>query len=655
MNVKILNVDDDDGGRYVTTRILRQAGFSVDEATTGSEALRKVALESPYLVLLDVNLPDIHGFEVCRRIKSDPATAAIPVLQMSATYVEGTDRARGLEGGADAYLVEPVEPAELVATINAFIRMRRAEEAARRIAGQWQTIFDAINDGVGLLDLGGTVLRCNRSFAAALGRSVDDICGSVCTDASGGGLDLSVPLQNMAKKGHREIAAFKLGERTVQITVDPTFDSDRRTTGAVCVLADITERVLAEEDLTTQKRHLQEAVEERARLLEQAEQAQQDAELANRLKDEFIATVSHELRTPLNSVLGWTNLLRAGRLDDQAAARALETIERNARLQSKLIDDLLDASRIMSGKLRIDVHPVDISHVVESALEALKPIAAAKEISLQSIVDPEAGVVMGDSNRLHQVIWNLVSNSVKFTSSGGQIQVRLQRHESQICMTVQDNGIGISPDFLPHLFEGFRQADNSTTRSYSGLGLGLAIVRNLVEMHHGTVHALSDGEGSGATFTVTLPALSREETGFPPRTGSDEPPVQLRGLRVLVVDDEDDTRDLLKIALQKYGAQVVVAGSVGAALDALAEFDPAVVVSDIEMPGEDGYALLAEMKKRRLGRGMRIATVALTAYATTEDRELALSSGFDAHVSKPVEPLRLARIIAKLAFRSAGA
>jgi PAS domain S-box-containing protein len=650
----ILNVDDDDAGRYVTTRVLRQAGFSVAEAATGSEALRKVALESPYLVLLDVNLPDISGYEVCSRIKSDPATAAIPVLQMSATYVEGTDRARGLEGGADAYLVEPIEPAELIATINAFIRMRRAEEAARQTASQWQTIFDAINDGVGLLDLGGTVLRCNRSFAAALGRSVNGICGSVCSDASGVGLDLSVPLQSMAKKRHREVAALKFGERTLQITVDPTFDSDGRTAGAVCVLADITERVLADEDLTTQRRHLQEAVEERARLLEQAEQAQRDAEMANRLKDEFIATVSHELRTPLNSVLGWTNLLRAGRLDAPAAARALETIERNARLQSKLIDDLLDASRIMSGKLSIDVRPVDISHVVESALEAVKPIGAAKQIEIRAVVEPEAGLIMGDSNRLQQVIWNLVSNSVKFTPSGGQIQVRLQRLESQVRMTVQDNGIGISPEFLPHLFEGFRQADNSTTRSYGGLGLGLAIVRNLVEMHGGAVHAFSEGEGRGATFTVILPALSHQES-VPPRTRPDEPPVQLRGLRVLVVDDESDTRDLLKTALQKYGAHVVAAGSVEAALDALSEFDPAVVVSDIEMPGEDGYALLAEMKKRRLGRGMRIATVALTAYATSEDRELALSSGFEAHVTKPVEPLRLARIIAKLASRSAGA
>jgi PAS domain S-box-containing protein len=397
-----------------------------------------------------------------------------------------------------------------------------------------------------------------------------------------------------------------------------------------------------------------------AKLYEQMKQARLEAEEASRLKDEFLATISHELRTPLTAIVGWTHMLRRNQLDQQAAASALSTIERNARSQTQLIEDLLDVSRIITGKLRLDVRPFEPAAYIETAIEALRPAAEAKAVRIQKVMDTGVGMISGDPNRLQQVVWNLLSNAIKFTPKGGRVQLRLERVNSHIEISVSDTGVGIRPEFLPFVFDRFRQADGTTTRSHGGLGLGLAIVRHLVEMHGGTVTADSPGENQGATFIVKLPLLTvypkldGEERVHP--RASDQPlpldcPESLEGMKVLVVDDETDTRDLLKAVLSQCGAEVVTAGSSREALELLPRVKPDVLVSDIGMPGEDGYELIKRVRALPAESGGRTPAVALTAYARSEDRLRVLRSGYQMHVPKPVEMAELVTILANLAER----
>lgn len=397
-----------------------------------------------------------------------------------------------------------------------------------------------------------------------------------------------------------------------------------------------------------------------ARLYREAQRARADAEQANRAKDEFLATVSHELRTPLNAIIGWAHMLRKNRFDEATTKRAMETIERNAKSQARLIEDILDVSRIITGKLRLDVHPIELASVIEAAIDAVRPATDAKEIRLQTILDPRAGPVSGDPNRLQQVVWNLVSNAAKFTPRGGRIQVRLERVNSHIEITVSDTGQGIPADLLPYVFERFRQGDSSSTRIHGGLGLGLAIVRHLVELHGGTVHASSPGAGQGTTFTVRLPLLvwhrdaKDGERTYPTasNSGALEGVPSLEGLRVLVVDDEPDTREMLKLMIEQFDAEVQVCASSAEAIAALDQWKPNVLVSDIEMPGEDGYSFIRKIRALEPERGGTIAAVALTAYARTEDRMRSLAAGYQVHLAKPVTPIELALVIANLAGRS---
>ncbi|MCA1616283.1 MAG: GAF domain-containing protein [Acidobacteria bacterium] len=395
-----------------------------------------------------------------------------------------------------------------------------------------------------------------------------------------------------------------------------------------------------------------------------------EAQEVNRLKDEFLATLSHELRTPLTAVLGWTRLLATGQLDEATSKRAMETIERNAQSQVQLIDDILDVSRIIRGKLRLNVRPVDLAPVIETAVDAVRPAAAAKGIRLQVVLDPHTGPVSGDPDRLQQVVWNLLSNAIKFTPKEGRVQVLLSRADSHLEVTVSDTGPGIEPEFLPFVFDRFRQADPTTTRTHGGLGLGLAIVRHLTELHGGTVRAESAGEGGGSTFRVTLPLLAMQSAG-PSRAAAEaaadatarggpvgngfqlECPPELDGLRVLIVEDDADSRDLLVAVLRQCRAEVLAVPGVAEALDAFDAWHPQVLISDIEMPGEDGYALIRQVRARPPEGGGRIPAAALTAYARAEDRMRALLAGFQIHVPKPVEPAELAAVVASLAGRAA--
>jgi PAS domain S-box-containing protein len=392
----------------------------------------------------------------------------------------------------------------------------------------------------------------------------------------------------------------------------------------------------------------------------EAERLYREAQESSRLKDEFLATVSHELRTPLTAILGWSHMLRTGQFNDESARRAFETVERNARAQAQLIDDLLDVSRIITGKLRIDVRPVDPNSFIEAAVESVRPAAEAKGVRLQKVLDTGSVSVSGDPVRLQQIVWNLLSNAIKFTPRGGRVQVRLERINSHVEVAVNDTGAGIPADFLPHVFDRFRQADQKTTRQHGGMGLGLAIVRHLVELHGGTVTAESAGEGQGATFTVLLPVAAvyrTEEEGLRvhPAARSTLPRFELfdrlDGLKILVVDDEPDTRDMLKAGLGQCGAAVTAAASAAEALEAIENSAPDLIISDIGMPDEDGYELMRRVRQLPADAGGRVPAIALTAYARVEDRMNALRAGYQMHVPKPVELAELAAVALSLVRR----
>lgn len=426
----------------------------------------------------------------------------------------------------------------------------------------------------------------------------------------------------------------------VEITRSPILFKGRN---ALLVLAaDVTDRRRAEE--------------ERVGLLAREQQARQEAEAANRAKDEFLATVSHELRTPLNAIYGWARLLQMGGLDQETVTSAHETIERNAKAQAQLIDDLLDVSRIIAGKLRLDVRSIDLKPVVKAAIETVQTAADAKGIILWSSFDEGIGPISGDPDRLQQVVWNLLSNAIKFTPNGGRVEIRLNKVDSAVHIQVRDTGIGIHPEFLPYVFDRFRQAEKVSTRFYGGLGLGLAIVRHLVELHGGTVSADSPGEGRGARFTVILPLRVPSVASLDPEMKCSEegmlPPTSARvldGIQILLVDDEADARELLVLILQRSGARVTAVPSVREAIERLKQKKPDLLVSDIEMPGEDGYSLIRKVRAREAERGERgVPAVALTAYAGRADQRRALMAGFQKHVPKPVDPAGLVAVVAGL-------
>jgi PAS domain S-box-containing protein len=396
---------------------------------------------------------------------------------------------------------------------------------------------------------------------------------------------------------------------------------------------------------------------ERRQALGREKEARLEAEAANRVKDEFLSTLSHELRTPLTAIMGWSNLLLHGEVDPARHRQAIETIARNANSQCQLIDDLLEVSRIITGKIRLDFAACELQPVIEAAAESIRPTAEAKGIQLQLSLEPEVGAVFGDTERLQQIVWNLLSNAVKFTPNGGQVRVKLKRVNSELEISVVDSGAGISRDFLPHVFDRFRQADGSTTRAHGGLGLGLAIVRHLVELHGGIVSADSEGPGKGATFGVRLPLMAAVEhrvvrDGVATKQGVRSvarPATSLNGTRVLVVDDELDARELVTVMLGRCGAEMKTAGSAAEAMEIISTWRPDVLVADIGMPVEDGFGLIERLRALPREAGGNIPALALTAYARTEDRVRALSAGFQSHLSKPVDRAELAAVVARLA------
>ncbi len=520
--ILVLNCDDTVETRYTKTRVLRKAGYEVVECATGEEALQKTRELMPDIVLLDVQLPDMSGLEVCRRIKEDAVTGVIPVVQISATFVTKQHAQEALQYGADIYLTEPLEPKELETAVSVLLRLARTEAGLRE----------------------------------ALAR-------------------------------------------------------------------------------------------------ERAARAQ--AEEATQIKDQFLANLSHELRTPMNIIIGWSHLLRTGPLDESQRQRATEAIERAARSQAQLIEDLLDVSRIVAGKFRLVKQDIDAGRVLQLAIDSLKLVAQAKQLTITMTREGDDARVSGDPDRLQQVFWNLLSNAVKFTPAGGRVDVLLKTVAGKVTIAVTDTGVGIDPDFLPFVFERFRQADSTSTRQHSGIGLGLAIVHHVVELHGGSVKAESAGEGKGATFTVTLPRLvegaqgglnSLNEPLASGGAGSSNPPV-----RVLLVEDDPDAREVTAAGLTKVGFEVHAVSGAVKALELLDVWLPDVVVSDIGMPGMDGYEFVRLLRARPSDRGGKVAALALTAFAGLGDAARAHASGYQEHLSKPISPDALAQAILALKQR----
>jgi PAS domain S-box-containing protein len=524
-----------------------------------------------------------------------------------------------------------------------------ASEALRVSEQQYRLLVESVSDhAIFMLDVTGHVVNWTPAAERLLGYTADDIVGQSFTlfftpeDRQRG-----TPEQEMRTAettGRAEAEGWRVRKDGSRFWGDEIMSPIRSVSGELQGFAKVVR------DLTDRQR----AELERERLYTQAQEA-------NRLKDEFLGTVSHELRTPLNAILGWTHLLETGemKLDESRRRRAIATIRRNAEIQAQLVDDLLDVSRIISGKMRLEIQPTDLRQVLTNAVESLQPAAEARGIALEISVQGDEAVVSADPDRLQQIVWNLLSNAIKFTPSGGRVCVEGRMSPRGTDIIVEDTGIGIAPEVLPFIFDRFRQGDSSTRRSHGGVGLGLAIVRHLVELHGGSVDAVSRGEGRGTTFTVrlpvgvALPTRASSPPAVPPQTMARDLP-SLKDVRVLLVDDDGETREVLTLFLNKSGAQVLAAESAAQAVALLEQHTPDVIIADIGMPGEDGYMFINKVRTRSTAKKDQPPAIALTAYARKEDRERALKAGFQRHISKPADPSAVLAAVAELLPHESG-
>ncbi len=534
---------------------------------------------------------------------------------------------------------------------------RRAEEAVAEQREWFETTLESIGDAVIATDVNGNVAFMNPIAEHLTGWRLAEARGRSCTDVfniinENSRRSVESPVTRVLAEGtvvglanHTVLIAADGTERPIDDSGAPIRSRDGRIVGVVLVFRDITERRRGELDR-------RQAAVERDRLLEAERAARADAERANRVKDEFVAMVSHELRTPLNAMLGWTQLIVKPGVGPDVIARGIGVISRNIRLQGQLISDLLDVSRIVSGKLRLEIDQVDLVSIIDDAIDTVQHDADDKRVAIKRDLDGTVGMIAGDVARLQQIIWNLLSNAIKFTAEGGQITVRLHRIGTDAQISVIDTGVGIRPEFLPHIFDRFKQADQSITRRVGGLGLGLSIAKHLVELHGGSIRAESGGIGQGTTFTIVLPASGAERRDARPASMPKET-VQgresLNGIRILVVEDEPDTCEFLDRFLRSYGADVVVARSAAEALSRIAADKVDIVVSDIGLPDVDGYDLMQRIRKLPANRGGATPALALTAYARTEDRTRAFRAGYQAHLAKPIEPAELVVTISSFA------
>ncbi|MEH2120597.1 hybrid sensor histidine kinase/response regulator [Nostoc sp.] len=705
--VNILLVDDKLENLLALEAILEKLGENLVRATSGEEALRCLLNQDYAVILLDVQMPGMDGFETATLIRNRGRSRHTPIIFLTAFSSSDQMLFKGYALGAVDYLLKPLDPNILTSKVTVFVELFKKTEAVKQQAAQLVAVNAELRQseerlrslstcspvGIFEIDTEGGCRYTNPRYQT--------ICGLKAAESLEMRWLESVHPEDRERavtswsdyicegRNYSEEFRFQTAQgivRWVQVRSSPMLSGQGELLGYVGTLEDITERKQAEEV--------------RAQVIRE-QTARQEAEAANRMKDEFLAVLSHELRTPLTSMLGWSKILRSKKLDDKATSRALEAIERNAMSQMQLIEDILDVSRIIRGQLRLNVSAVNLITVMEAALEAVRPLAEAKDIKLNTVLDTSVGSVYGDPARLQQVVWNLLTNAIKFTPKGGRVEVRLsvyfgssisdfgfstrrcanaqsndfglgsdgenlefsntdegsnpkfkiQNSKSQYAqIQVIDTGIGISSEFLPKVFERFRQADSTTTRSHNGLGLGLAIVRHLVELHKGTIFAQSPGTGEGATFTVRLPLLqdNRANRGNREATGEISSPVAsvpLAGLRVLVVDDQADTRNFLSFMFEEYGAIATAVASVDEALAVIEQAKADVLISDIGMSEQDGYTLIRKLRSLEPEKGGRIPAIALTAYTREEDRLKALKAGFQQHLSKPIDPTKLIAMV----------
>jgi signal transduction histidine kinase/DNA-binding response OmpR family regulator len=636
---RVLLADDNADMRDYASRLLAER-WQVEAVGNGRQALSAARARRPDVIVTDAMMPELDGFGLLRELRADPDLATIPVIMVSARAGEEA-RIEGLAASADDYLVKPFTARDLLARVDHQLVRARARELEQQHMRRLAQLFTHAPVAIAVMTGRNHVFELTNSRyddlvagRRVIGQPVRDALPEL---AGQGIFELLDRVRDSGEPyvGHSRRVILNRGpggtpeECYFDFVYQPIFSNDGRVESIVTIAHDVT--LLAA--------------------------AKRDAETANRLKDEFLATLSHELRTPLNAVLGYLQMLRAGAIEAQRVPAVLETIERNAKLQEQLISDVLDVSRIITGKLRLDVRAVDLRQVIQEALDTVGPAATAKGVRLQSTLDHPGGPVAGDAQRLQQIIWNLLSNAIKFTPRGGRVQVRLQRIDSHVEITVSDTGEGIAPEFLPQLFQRFRQADSTFTRSHGGLGLGLAISRHLVEAHGGHIEATSPGKGQGTTIRIELPLMivdearthdervhsSVDEAHFEAFSLAD-----LNGRRVLLVDDDADALDMAKDALTIAGATVVTAADAADALAALDReaFDAAIL--DIGLPGMDGYELLKAIRARPRDRQGAIPAAALTAYARAVDRARSLQAGFQMHLAKPIQPNELAAAVLAL-------
>ena len=643
---RVLLVEDDATLLGVLQRLLGDH-WTVDARLDASSALEAARAHPPDLVLTDLVLPGLDGLGFVRALRSAVPTHAVPILVISG-LTEEADRVRALEAGANDYLIKPFSEKELLLRVGTHLEMASLRREAARLEGaaQVRSILEAALDAVVVTDAAGRVTGWNAQAEAtfgwsreeALGRPVSELIVPPERRRLGDGLETFFETDTEGMPNRRaEVEALRRDGTRLPLELTVTRLEGWGAPSFTAFCRDISERRRADE--------------ERNRLLEEARQAA-------RLKDEFLAMLSHELRTPLSAIVGWAHMLRTGDLDPATTSRAIETIERNARLQNQLIEDILDVSRIIAGKFHLDMRSADLARVVEAAAETVGLSAKAKGVALELELDRGVGPAVGDPERLQQVVWNLLSNAIKFTPHGGRVTVTLacRQDTGEFEIQVRDTGSGIDPEFLPHVFERFRQAGSGAKRS-GGLGLGLSIVRHIVETHGGTVAVDSGGPGRGTTFMVRLPVVDaaaesqRLAPVSPVEAGMEEAP-RLDGLRVLVVEDEPDARQLIAAVLQRRGAGVFLAASGREGLETLQRERPDVVLSDIAMRSEDGYDFIRRVRALPPEGGGRTPAAALTGYGRLEDRMRALSAGFQLHAAKPVEPAELVAVVASLAGRT---
>lgn len=685
-------MDDSAQSLRLLETLLAGAGYEVRPASSGRLALRSAQAIPPALIMLDVRMPHMDGYEVCRRLKADERTRAVPIIFISILEDEG-DKVRAFQAGAVDYVSKPFRAEEVLARVQTHLSLRRAqlhlEHRNRELQAAQETLEEKVEErtaelGKVVADLKAQMVE-RRRVEEALRQERRLFVGGptvVFQRTVSPGWPVEYVSPNVAGVLGYRLEAFEKGGVRYQSLVHPDdlqrvikalegagasseleyriahADGDFRWVSDFTVLVRNEHQEVVRYhsyvlDMTERKR----TDREREALLQAERLARTEAVRAGQAKEQFFAALSHELRTPLSAILGWASLLgKRGAGDPDYVGRGLEAIARNARAQAKLVDDLLDMERVTSGRVRLDLQPMSLVSVIDAAVDSAKPSASAKGIRIEQSVDRSLGTSLGDASRLAQVMGNLLSNAIKFTPAEGRVHVEAKRRGSDVFVQVSDTGIGITSKTLPHIFERYWHAEPSTTQRHGGLGLGLAIVRHLVELHGGKIEVTSPGSGKGTTATVLLPwtpspaksAARTPASAALEATGDSS----LAGIRVLVVDDDPDARELIRSVLVEREAQVDLAGSAQEAMEELRRHVPCVLVSDIRMPDEDGYALIQKVRALPVARGGDVPALALTAFARSEDHYRALRAGFQSHMPKPFDPVRLVASVAEIARRS---